>query len=186
MATWFYRVGDQNFGPYTNAQLLELVRGGKVGGDTYVRKDDSNWVLAQAVGGLIEAATDDKEKAVCPYCGESIPPPPTRCESCRRDVSIAMRGADERQIHRQTKSITGALNPYEEVTPEKDETAQSHFLIILMSVLFMLAIPLSIYLWFNADTPLVKELVGGLLGSFVVITGYAYYLAVKTNNRRDD
>ena len=60
MAEWFYRVGEQSFGPVTNAQLLDLVRLGKVDGDTQIRKDDSNWVLAQAVGGLLDAAKQDE------------------------------------------------------------------------------------------------------------------------------
>lgn len=33
---------------------------------------------------------------------------------------------------------------------------------------------------------LTLAMVGGLFCSFVVITGYAYYLEVKANNRRDD
>ena len=186
MAEWFYRIGDQSIGPITNAELLDLGRGGTVGGDTHVRKNDSNWVLAQAVGGLLDAARRDETETVCPYCGEPIPPPPTRCENCHRNVTVVLRGDDSARIYRQTKSINEELSPYEEVLPEKEETVQSHFLIMLVAVLFLFSLPLSIYLWFNFDRPLVVQLVGSALVAMAMIGGYAYYLAAKTNNRRND
>jgi len=186
MAEWFYRVGEQSFGPVTNAQLLELVRLGKVDGDTQIRKDDSNWVLAQAVGGLLDAANQDGLETVCPYCGESISPPPTRCENCHRDVTVVMRANEGATIHRQSKTISDTLNPYEEVLPEVEETAQSHFLIVLVATLVLLSIPLVIYLWFNRSSMLVIQMIGGLLGAFIVLGCYSYYLAVKSNNRRED
>jgi hypothetical protein len=186
MAEWFYRIGDQSFGPVTNTQLLDLVRLGKVDGDTQIRKDDSNWVLAQSVGGLLEAGNRDESETVCPYCGKSIAPPPTRCESCLRDVTVVMRANEVETIHRQSKTISGVLNPYEDVIPEVEETAQSHFLIVLVATLVLLSIPLVIYLWFNRTSMLVVQMVGGLLGAFVVVGLYSYYLAVKSNNRRDD
>jgi len=186
MAEWFYRVGDQSFGPITNAQLLDLVRVGTVDGDTHIRKDDSNWVLAQAVGGLLDAAGRDEAETVCPYCGKPIPQPPTRCENCHRNVTVVLRGAESAQIYRQTKSITDALNLNEEDLPEKEETAKSHFLIILVAVLFLFSLPLTIYLWFNLHRPLVVQVVGPVLAAFMVAGGYAYYLASKSNNRRND
>ena len=186
MAEWFYRVGDQSFGPITNAQLLDLVRVGTVDGDTHIRKDNSSWVVAHAVGGLIDAARRDEAETVCPYCGVPISPPPTRCENCHRNVTVVLRGDDSARIYRQTKSINEELSPYEEVLPEQEETVQSHFLIIMVAVLFLFSIPLSIYLWFNFHRPLVVQLVGPLLGAFAVVGGYAYYLASKTNNKRND
>jgi len=186
MAEWFYKVGDQSFGPITNAQLLDLVRVGTVDGDTHIRKDDSNWVVAHAVGGLIDAARRDDAETVCPYCGVPISPPPTRCENCHRNVTVVLRGTESAKIYRQTKSITDELNTYEEDRPEKEETAKSHFLIVLVAVLFLFSIPLTIYLWFNFHRPLVVQLVGSLLGAFAVAGGYTYYLASKTNNKRND
>jgi len=186
MAEWFYRVGDQSFGPVTNAQLLDLVRLGKVDGETQIRKDDSNWVLAQSVGGLLEAANRDESETVCPYCGKSIAQPPTRCESCHRNVNVVMRVNESANIHRQSKTISGDLNPYEEDLPEVEETVQSHFLIVLVAVLVLLSIPLVIYLWFNRTSMLVVQMVGGLLAAFAVVGLYSYYLAVKSNNRREN
>ena len=186
MAEWFYRVGDQSFGPVTNAQLLDLVRVGKVDAETHIRKDDSSWVLAHSVGGLLEAAGRDGTETVCPYCGKGISPPPTRCEHCHRNVTVVLRGNESAQIHRHAKTISDELNPYEDVHPEKEETVQSHFMIVLLAILVLLSIPLSIFLWFNLKSALVVQVVGGVLGSFAVVGGYAYYLAVKGNNRRDD
>ena len=186
MAEWFYRVDEQSFGPVTNAQLLDLVRLGKVDGDTQIRKDDSNWVLAQSVGGLLDAANRDEAETVCPYCGNSISLPPTRCENCHRDVTVVIRANESGTIHRQSRTIADTLNPHEEVLPEVEETAQSHFLIILVAILVLLSIPLVIYLWFNRTSMLIVQMVGGLLGAFIVVGCYSYYMAVKSNNRRED
>ncbi len=185
MADWFYRVGDRSFGPISNTELLDLVRVGTVDGDTQVRKDDSNWVLAHSVGGLLDAARRDETATVCPYCGEPIAQPPTRCDNCQRNVKVVMRGSDNEKIYRQAKSISDELNLHEEALPEKEETAQSHFLIVLVAVMFLISLPLAIYLWFNFHRPLVVQLAGTLLTVFAVVGGYAYYLATKTNNKRN-
>ena len=60
----------------------------------------------------------------CPYCGKGISPPPTRCEHCHRNVTVVLRGNESAQIHRQAKTISDELNPYEDVHPEKEETVQ--------------------------------------------------------------
>lgn len=185
MADWFYRVGGRSFGPITNAELLDLVRVGTVDGETQVRKDDSSWVTAQSVGGLLDAAQRDEAATVCPYCGEPIAQPPTRCENCQRSVKVVLRGADKKKIYRQAKSISDELDSHEAALPEKEETAQSHFLIVLVAVLFLISLPLAIYLWFNFHRPLVVQLAGTLLAVFALVGGYAYYLATKTNNQRN-
>ncbi|MFP6750617.1 MAG: hypothetical protein VB855_02990, partial [Pirellulaceae bacterium] len=69
--------------------------------------------------------------------------------------------------------------------PEKEETAQSHFLIVLVAVLFLISLPLAIYLLFNFHRPLVVQVVGPVLAAFMVAGGYAYYLASKSNNKRN-
>jgi DNA-directed RNA polymerase subunit RPC12/RpoP len=87
MAEWYFEMMGQPVGPITGKQLLERVRGGDIVADTPVRKDDSQWVPARDVGGLFTAAGDGQAREVrCPYCGEPIDSPPTRCAKCRRQV----------------------------------------------------------------------------------------------------
>ncbi len=52
-AQWFYRTGDQEFGPVTGAALRDLVLGGELVPESLVRKDrDGAWVAARRVKGL--------------------------------------------------------------------------------------------------------------------------------------
>lgn len=80
---WYYQSEAQAVGPLSPKQLLEKVREGVVTEQTLIRKDDSNWVQACQVNGLIEAAHKDR-LFDCPYCGSAIARPPTTCRHCTR------------------------------------------------------------------------------------------------------
>lgn len=82
---WFYQQGGQTIGPLSPKELLAKVREGEVLPQTLVKKDDSQWVEASAVGGLAEAATKDRIYQ-CPYCGGAINRPPATCSHCTRWV----------------------------------------------------------------------------------------------------
>lgn len=186
MADWYYKAGNDVIGPIKNSQLLELVRIGTVSGDTQVRKDDAQWVLAQAVGGLMEAAGRVEHKNVCPYCGSNIPPPPVRCGECRRDVTVVLTTGTESFQAASSRTVAEVLNPHEGNTAEKDETAASHMLILVVAIACALALPLGIFLLYNFRSQTVLRVVGGLLGALLAIGGGAFFFAVRSNNRRQD
>jgi hypothetical protein len=78
-------------GPLTSAQLLQKVRKGEIAGNTLVRKDDSQWVNAEDVNGLFEAAHRDRTHYKCPYCGAQVDKPPTVCLECDREITAVYR-----------------------------------------------------------------------------------------------
>ena len=88
---WFYDQLGQVFGPLSSAELLAKVKSGEIAANTPIRKDDSQWVYAEEVNGLFEAALKNKPYYKCPYCGAKIDKPPTTCLNCDRDVNAAYR-----------------------------------------------------------------------------------------------
>lgn len=91
MSEWFYESMGQVVGPLTSAQLLSKVRAGEIVESTRIRKDDSQWVTAIEVNGLIQAAHRSLVQYKCPYCGATIERPPTVCMECDREVTGAYR-----------------------------------------------------------------------------------------------
>ena len=91
------RVADE-IGPLRPAELLNLVRSGEVTPETQIRKDDSGWFNASAVGGLFEAARRPTIEHFCPACNAPIPEPPCGCPSCGRDVHKARTRITEHGI----------------------------------------------------------------------------------------
>ncbi|MCA9227184.1 MAG: DUF4339 domain-containing protein, partial [Planctomycetales bacterium] len=87
MATeWFYQTLGQVVGPLTSSELLRDIRSGKLGHDTPVRKDDSQWVSACDVNGLLEAAVRDVVEFRCPFCNTKVSKPPVVCTGCDRRI----------------------------------------------------------------------------------------------------
>lgn len=186
MADWFYKAGNDVIGPIKNSQLLELVRIGTVSNDTQVRKDDAQWVLAQAVGGLMEAAGRTEHKNLCPYCGAPVAPPPVRCGECRRDVTVVLTSGSETFRPPTSKTVAEVLNPHEKNISEKDETTGSHMYILVVAIVCALAMPLAIFLLYNYESQIILHVVGSLLGALLAIGGGAFFFAVRTNNRRQN
>ena len=111
MATWYYRTSGKEIGPLRSSEIVAHVRQGKVTPDTLVRKNDSQWVSAREVSGLLEAADTAKQtEHVCPFCGEPISRPPTRCLSCMRDVVVSLKGGPATAVATPKKA---------ELTPEE-------------------------------------------------------------------
>ena len=91
MANWYYRNQEkQTLGPVPSSELLELIRSGEVDGETEVRKDDSQWVLACQVNGLWQAAGKPGVAFKCSFCDADIDRPPTKCKSCDKWVEKAV------------------------------------------------------------------------------------------------
>ncbi len=90
MATeWYYQIMNDVVGPLSGRQLLDKVRAGQVKEDTLIRKDDSQWVPARQVNGLLEAVAQRQVERVCPYCGHVVDPPPTTCHGCNRRLVLS-------------------------------------------------------------------------------------------------
>lgn len=91
MATeWYYQIMNDVVGPLTSSQLVDRVRAGQVKEDTLIRKDDSQWVPARQVNGLLEAVEHNrKAHRICPYCGATVDNPPTTCHGCNRKLVLS-------------------------------------------------------------------------------------------------
>jgi hypothetical protein len=90
MATeWYYQIMNEVVGPLTSSQLVACVRTGKVKEDTLIRKDDSQWVPARQVSGLLEAVGNNQTQRICPYCGQKVDRPPTTCHGCNRKLVLS-------------------------------------------------------------------------------------------------
>ncbi len=90
MATeWYYQIMNDVVGPLSGRQLLDKVRAGQVKEDTLIRKDDSQWVPARQVNGLMDAVGQSQTQRVCPYCGQPVDPPPSTCRGCNRKLVLS-------------------------------------------------------------------------------------------------
>ncbi len=90
MATeWYYQIMNDIVGPLTSSQLVARVRSGQVKEDTLIRKDDSQWVPARQVNGLLEAVNQNQTHRICPYCGYMVDNPPTTCVGCNRKLVLS-------------------------------------------------------------------------------------------------
>ena len=95
MSQWYYRTRDGEVGPLKPSDLLKHVATGEILPHTLVRKGDSQWVEANQVGGLFDAAATGGTTFQCPFCGSKIDKPPTRCANCSRAVETAYRKREQ-------------------------------------------------------------------------------------------
>jgi len=107
---WFIQGANasEELGPYRPSELLELVRRGEVTSETLLRKDDSSWFEAAAVGGLFEAAMRPTIRYFCPQCETEVGEPPITCPKCDRDIRRAITQITENTIENQSDlTVTG-------------------------------------------------------------------------------
>ncbi len=91
MTDWFFRdAHDRTVGPLRSAELLERVRHGDIQRETWIRKDDSQWVRSIEINGLFDAAARPETEFSCPVCSHAISKPPTRCPSCMKYIDQAV------------------------------------------------------------------------------------------------
>ncbi|QEG39823.1 DUF4339 domain-containing protein [Roseimaritima ulvae] len=98
MSEWFIRQEDVEIGPVDGRSLLDMIRGGSVTTDTLVRKNDSAWFQAGAVGGLFEAAAESTTEYFCPDCSSKVVKPPCICPHCGIQLSYARAKVSEHKI----------------------------------------------------------------------------------------
>ncbi|MFO7907669.1 MAG: DUF4339 domain-containing protein [Planctomycetota bacterium] len=90
MATeWYYQIMNETVGPLSSSQLIARVRSGQVKEDTLIRKNDSQWVPAHQVDGLMDRAMNNQAQRICPYCGHEVDAPPTTCAHCNRKLALS-------------------------------------------------------------------------------------------------
>lgn len=180
MATeWYYQFMNDVIGPLSSRQLAEKVRSGQVKEDTLIRKDDSQWVPASQVNGLLEAVNTQPTQRICPYCGHQVQNPPTTCDGCNRKLVLSFNsrltaGRDRtksRQLHR--KQVAD-LETIRERSDRADIIRYIVLLLVWMGLLFVA--PYLVYLAttgkliFQGNLAIVAALV---ISAFV---GGAYYL----------
>jgi hypothetical protein len=92
---WYFQNNGQVVGPINPKELLAGVRKGVIQHDSLIRKDDSQWVAAWEVGGLLEAADRDLVQYHCPYCNARVHKPPTTCIECAREITAVYRSREQ-------------------------------------------------------------------------------------------
>jgi len=98
MPQWFIQSAAETLGPYTPAEVLDMVRRGQVTQETKMRKDDSAWFPAAEIGGLFEAAVKPTVRYLCPVCGRDVKQPPCACAHCGREIDVARKQVTEHRI----------------------------------------------------------------------------------------
>ena len=108
MATkWYYKLKGKTLGPVSSSDLIKKIKARQILPMTQVRKDDSQWVVAQSVTGLFEKAGVWTGEHKCPYCGNTIATPPTDCENCHRKIE---KNAYENQDTHFKKTVSSKLD----------------------------------------------------------------------------
>lgn len=103
MANWYVQqpnrgLEEEFIGPLRPAELLKLVREGRVGPEDLLKKDDSAWFEAREVGGLFEAAMRPTIRLYCPECNAPVAQVPCVCPRCHTEISKARREIVENTI----------------------------------------------------------------------------------------
>lgn len=181
MATeWYYQIMNDVVGPLSGRQLLDKVRAGQVKEDTLVRKDDSQWVPARQVSGLLDAVAKPQSQRVCPYCGQTVDPPPTTCRGCNRKLVLSFNSRLTTMGKEKTKVRQMVRDRETEVQQIRQRTDRSEVVrYITLLVLWMALLIVAPYLIYLATTG--KLIFAGDLAivSFLVVSGLVggiYYL----------
>lgn len=181
MATeWYYQIMNDVVGPLSGRQLLDKVRAGQVKEDTLVRKDDSQWVPARQVSGLLDAVAKPQSQRVCPYCGQIVDPPPTTCRGCNRKLVLSFNsrlttmGKEKTKVRQMVRDREAEV---QELRTRSDRSEVVRYITLL--VLWMALLIAAPYLIYLATTG--KLIFAGDLAivSFVVVSGLVggiYYL----------
>jgi hypothetical protein len=132
MTKWFYQLGQDEIGPISNFDLLQLVEQGVIDPATRIRKDDAQWVNAAAVGGLFEALEVETAKTVCPYCAATILQVPCRCPKCNRDVTVSVRTkVSEQKSAPNRETVIDRLSEIEKLNQEIEIEGESERVFIV-------------------------------------------------------
>ena len=178
MAKWYYKVLGDVVGPLSSRDFLERVRAGEVTEEMQVRKDDAMWVQARSVTGLFEYATERGADTVCPYCGHSIDPPPTRCGKCRRRISVSY---EARSGGNRSHVATAAekMQVGEHVDEQQPDTPAANAAVVTAAVFLALLFAFLVSLGFRKSLSWIDVVLFGLLVVPIVGSGFVFYLQSK-------
>ncbi len=181
MATeWYYQIMNDVVGPLTSSQLVDRVRTGQVKEDTLIRKDDSQWVPARQVNGLLEAIGQSQAQRICPYCGDKVDTPPTTCHGCNRKLVLSFNSRLTTIGKGKVKASKVARDRETEAEAARqrsDRTDVVRYLVLLVLWLGLLVVsPYLIYLattgrlFFAGDLAVISVVI------VVAVVGGIYYL----------
>jgi hypothetical protein len=181
MATeWYYQIMNDVVGPLSGRQLLDKVRAGQVKEDTMIRKDDSQWVPARQVNGLLEAVAQPLAQRICPYCGQLVDPPPSTCRGCNRKLVLSFNsrlttmGKDKSKVRRIARDREAEAHAIRE-RADQAEIVRYLMLLVLWVGLLVVA-PYLIYLATTGKLIFAGDL--AVVSAVVVsaVVGGVYYL----------
>ncbi len=183
MATeWYYQIMNDVIGPLTSRQLVDRVRSGQVKEDTLVRKDDSQWVPARQVNGLLEAVTQNQSQRICPYCGTIVDNPPTTCRGCNRKLVLSFSSRLTTLGKGKTKAIKVERDREADAKAIRERSDRAdivRYLVLLIVWLgVLLAAPFLIYLatsgrfFFEGDLAVIAMVVVS-----VIVGGIYYFIS---------
>ncbi len=181
MATeWYYQIMNDVVGPLSGRQLLDKVRAGQVKEDTLVRKDDSQWVPARQVSGLLDAVVKPQSQRVCPYCGQVVDPPPTTCRGCNRKLVLSFNsrlttmGKEKTKVRQMTRDREAEAQDLRQRSDHSEVVRYITLLVLWLALL--IAAPYLIYLATTGKLIFAGDLA---IVSFLVVSGLVggiYYL----------
>jgi hypothetical protein len=181
MATeWYYQIMNDVVGPLSGRQLLDKVRAGQVKEDTLIRKDDSQWVPARQVNGLLEAVVQPQAQRICPYCGYMVDAPPTTCGGCNRKLVLSFNsrltamGKDKTRVRKIARDRVAEVEAIRE-RADRSEIVRYLMLLVLWVGLLVVA-PYLIYLATTGKLMFAGDLaIVSALGVSALVVG-VYYL----------
>ncbi len=181
MATeWYYQIMNDVVGPLSGRQLLDKVRAGQVKEDTLIRKDDSQWVPARQVNGLLEAVVQPLAQRICPYCGAQVDSPPTTCRGCNRRLVLSFNsrlttmGKDKAKVRKLARDRAAEAQAIRE-RADRSEIVR-YFLLLALWVALLVAAPYLVYLAATGKLIFAGDLaiISGL--GVAALVGGVYYL----------
>ena len=185
MATeWYYQIMNETVGPLTGSQLLACVRSGKIKEDTPIRKDDSQWVPAHQVNGLLEKALNNQLKRICPYCGCKVNTPPTTCPGCNRKLvmsfSSRLTAIDRGKLLRTPKTERNREAEQQAIWQQNDRSEIIRYVFLLIVWMGMLlAAPYLIYLASTGRLFFAGDLAAISVAGVTILLGGVYYLIAR-------
>lgn len=184
MATeWYYQIMNETVGPLSSSQLIARLRSGQIKEDTLIRKDDSQWVPAHQVNGLMDHVVNNQPRRVCPYCGHQVDAPPTTCEHCNRKLALSFNSRltavgkhNDRSVTRVSRDREAEQNAVWR-NNERSEVVR-YVLLLALWLAVLVAAPYLIYLASTGRLFFAGDLAAiSVLGVAALVGGIYYFIA---------
>jgi hypothetical protein len=180
MATqWYYQFMNDVVGPLTSSQLADRVRTGQVKEDTLIRKDDSQWVPASQVSGLLDSIKSQAGQRICPYCGTPVDRPPTTCHGCNRKLVLSLNSklTSAGEHNGSAKRPQRDREAEERVAWESSERSElaRYALLLLVWLGLLVVAPYLIYLASSGHLFFRGDLTFISIGAVIAAVGGLYY-----------